>query len=508
MRSGKPPSCAWGGAPVLVALTLWSPPSHAQDAAGSGIRITPTLTLQETVTNNRNLSSTDPQADAITQISPGIQISSPGGRVQGSLTYSANALLYARATGSDTIQNELQANVNAEVVENRGFIAASASVSQQSISAFGTQSGGTGLVNSNSTEVSMLTVTPSWHSPIGDLADLNASLNWSGTHSRASSLGDATGHGGNVGLSGRAGLFGWGLNASRQSTGSSGATPTSTVDQGLASLSFSPDPEVQLSVNAGRQAQDVLTGSRFWTTTTGWSAAWQPTDRTNIALQGGHAYYGRSSAFSLTHRMARSVWSFSDTRDVTSPTGGQPTFRPLTLYDLYYAVCLQQGGDPNSCSQGVLAALAQQGLNPNVVYGGGFLAPTYTFQHAQNLAVSVSGLRDTIGVSAFRNETSPLGAVAAGSDLATVPLVRQQGGTLTVSHRLTPTASLNGSVTLQKTLDAPTQPGNEQRLFLLTWADAVGPNINASLSARRTLFRSDTNPYGESAIIGSISYRF
>ncbi len=495
-----------GAAWIIAALA--APVAQAQDAAAPGLSIQPTFTVQETITTNRDLSSSNAQADAITEVRPGIRISSRAGRVQGTLSYSLRALVYARASNLNTLQNDLNAVMNAELVEKHAFLNASATASQQSISAFGTQSDGTsGLNNTNQTETYTLHVAPTLRGNLGGFADLNAGLNWDASRSASTQTGDSTSRGGQVGMSSRHGLFGWALNASRQVNNFTQGRGT-TTDQAGATLSWFPRYDMQFSVRAGRERSDGLTGAPESNATSGVSAAWQPTERTNLSLQSDRTYYGRSHSYLFTHRMARSVWSYTDTTSVSSPNQ-RGALQPLTLFDLLNNICLAGGGDPASCDASVRAALAQQGLNGDVVVAGGFLNSSLTQTHQQNLAVSYAALRATFTVSIFRTETSALGQVVAGSvDLAQGAPVRQLGISLGVSHRLTASSTLSLTGTQNRTLDTGALAGSRQRTLNLGWSIATGPRSNVALSARHNEFDSATNPYEESAVIGSLTLRF
>ena len=65
-------------------------------AWGQGITVVPSLTIEETLTNNREQSATDRHADLITRVTPGLSFTSRHGALQGSLTYSLNGVLYAQ----------------------------------------------------------------------------------------------------------------------------------------------------------------------------------------------------------------------------------------------------------------------------------------------------------------------------------------------------------------------------------------------------------------------------
>lgn len=495
--------------PLFGAAALFAPLAQAQEAASHGTTVTPSFSAQETLTNNVNLSATDPRWDAITQVSPGVRISSRSGRVQGSLSYTANALAHARDSKSNTIQNALSANGTAEAIENHAYVDASASISQQLISAYGAQSTGTGLVNNNSSEVSTFSLSPSVRGNLAGVADVQGRVTWSATHSAASSAGDTTGMNATLGISGGRSRVGWALNGSRQVSDFNAGRKT-TYDQLVATLSVAPDPSLRLSVNAGREAYDVLAGGRQFDNTYGWGVNWQPDVRTTLSLQSDRHYYGNSHSFRFQHRMKRSIWSYTDTRGVTgNPATQGLASQPLSLYDLLFAQFASLQPDPVLRDQLVRAYLQANGLDPGIPISGGFLSSALMLQRSQTLSVALTGLRDTVTLSGFRTETRQLDTVTpATGDLAGGNTVRQFGYSLGVAHRLTPDSAVNLTTIWLKTPSGVTQAGSDQRTVNLTWTGTLSRRVNGALGARRTLFRSSTAPYNESAVFGSISLRF
>ena len=67
----------------------------------------PRVSVTETITNNARLSSVNQKSDAITEVSPGISISSTGGRIRGSIDYSLTEVLYANNTSGRRSLNSL-----------------------------------------------------------------------------------------------------------------------------------------------------------------------------------------------------------------------------------------------------------------------------------------------------------------------------------------------------------------------------------------------------------------
>jgi len=487
----------------LVGAAAFWPPVYGQQAAGASVSVVPSLSVQQTFTDNVALSTDNRRSESITQISPGISIAGRSGRVQGSLDYSLNALFYARESDRNTLQNALNGVVRAELIDNHAFIDARATISQQTISAFGTQSGNSGLINDNRSEVATLSVSPSLRGNLGGVVDVAATAGWSASHSDSTDAGDTTSLSALLSLGGRQGLFGWGLNATRQVSGYASEQDV-TQDSVIASLSFSPDTELRLTLRGGREATDVQGGTRQSSDTWGWGVDWIPTERTQLSLQSDRRYFGSSHTFTARHRMARSIWSYSDTRGVSGEPGlaGADVLR--AQFNQLYTNCVSSLRDPALCNQLVRQIL---GLDPTVSLG--FLNSARSLQRGQNLSVALSGLRTTVTLSAFRAATSRLDGVVYGEgDLSQVDQVRQLGYSVAVSYRLTPVSSLAFVGARQKTLDAGSQPGNDQRSATLSWSSSLGPRMTTSLALRHTLFESDSNPYNESAIIGSLSLRF
>ncbi len=501
-----PHQLAWLCAALVAPLAHAQTASSAAGVVSSGTTIVPTLSVRETLTTNRDL-SVNGHADSVTQLTSGVRIDSRSGRVQGSLAYSLNALVYARATELSTLQNALDANLRAELVERHVFMDATANVGQQSISAFGTQGRDATSRNANSTEVATISLSPSVRGNLGGFANATAGANWSGSRSDSSNLGDSSSHSVFAALNGGTGLLQWGLNANRQATSFKGGRSTHT-DQLGGSLTYAPRYDLRVTARVGASRSDVLSGTDETKPTTGISLDWQPTDRTNIALAADRAYYGNSRSFSLVHRMARSVWSYIDTSGISGVPDGRQQVRPLTLYDLYFAICTNAGGDAATCDQIVRAQLVQQQANPATVVTLGFLNSSLTAQRSQLLSVSYSALRTTFTLSASRNETRALGVPATSGDLAQGGSVSQQFASLGVSQQLTPGASMNLNLAQQSTAGAGTRNGNKLRSAALGWSLAPGARTTMSLSVRHSRFSGDTGDYTESAVSGSLGLRF
>ncbi|MEI7464344.1 MAG: TIGR03016 family PEP-CTERM system-associated outer membrane protein, partial [Burkholderiales bacterium] len=175
--------------PVVGVIGMASLAAHAQDrAAPSGWFLQPSLSVRQTVTSNAGLvRGSDARADSITDISPGLRLSSRSGRIVGDLDYALHGLLYARRSSLDEVQQSLSAKGTAEAIDNWAYVEGSASISQQSISALGTRSVDRNLANSNRAEVLTYQLAPYVRGTVGSFANYLARWNWTSSNSGGSS---------------------------------------------------------------------------------------------------------------------------------------------------------------------------------------------------------------------------------------------------------------------------------------------------------------------------------
>ncbi|MCD0422557.1 TIGR03016 family PEP-CTERM system-associated outer membrane protein [Rubrivivax sp. JA1024] len=475
-------------------------PAWAQEGP-RGWAVQPSVSLQQTVTNNARLEQ-DGRSDAITQVTPGVRVSGRSGRVQGALDYQLDLIQYARESDRSTTHNRLSADAGAELVDQHLFLDASASISQQTISAFGRQNAGTGLVDSNSTEVATATVSPTFKARLAGLVDVGARATWTTSRAEDSTAGDYTDWDASVDLGARHGLFGWGLAGSRSSSRFQDGGRYIT-DIGVATLSVFPTSRFSLFVRGGRERTDALgTGTRY-SSSSGGGLTWLPTPRTRLTLETDERYFGRSHSVSVSHRFRRVALTYSDTRGVTGDNAD--ALGPLrALYGQIYAACMQQFGNAALCTQVSRLAL---GLDPTVPLT--FLNSAPSLQRAQALSLGFSGVRNSASLVVTSTENRRLGEQQyIGGDLALVPSVRQLALTLGGVHQMTRQTSLGLSASLLKTLDEESQPGTEQRRLELSMTSTLGPRTQGTLAVRRVWFDSETSPYQESAIVGTLNYRF
>lgn len=484
-----------------------APKSTRRFTVGTGLSVT------ETLTDNVFLSATDRRSELITQISPSVSMRSDAGRVQGSLNYSLNGLLYARESRSNAIQHALNASGKAMLVENFAFVDASASVSQQNISAFGAVAPGTGLLSGNQTQVSTWTLSPYVAGRLGGFATYDARLSYSETDSGTSSLGNSSNTLASIrlGSDAKQARLGWSVDGTHQVADFSVGRRTET-DSLVGTLSYSPDYQWRLFARAGREISNLTTLQRQGHETYGAGVTWVPSPRTTFTATGDNHYYGNSHSLRFDHRMARFAWSISDMRSVN--TNQLPSLRGVqtTAFELLYQSLASRFPNPAERTQQALLQLQALGIDPTMPALVGFLTSAATLQRSQNISASYLGLRTNFVVSAFQSWSSRLDTLSGSSDsLSGGGTVRQRGLSASASHQLTPASTLTLSASLTRTPSSASAPGGQgldYRSLLLTWQGQVTRRASLSLSARHVQASSATNPYDESALIARLSLQF
>ena len=505
----------WLGAAALLACAA----AQAQDGGGGSTRSTSLSASVETglsyVVDSRRKGFSG--GEFVASVQPGLRLESRSGRVVGSLSYSPSIAYHSRGYGGDDIQNQLSGNLSAELIERWFYVDAAASITQQTVSAFGVQSAPGSLQdNNNRTEVGTLSVSPYVRGVLGSAVSYEARLNASETNGRRSIASDSSARGGSLSLSSAVSgaLLGWGLQATHQQNDFRAGRQT-TSDRAVASLQFVPDADLILTLRGGQEANDVATASRKTYANWGVGASWRPSPRTRLQADTDDRYFGRSYRVLLEHRLASSSISFSSTRDVnngsdanggfSSSSGGGLSSPRLTLYDVFFAQQASTTPDPVQRDLVVRNFLRAQGLDPNAVVAGGFVNSAVTVQERHQLTLSYAGLRMAGSLQVFLTDTEVIDALARNPRLGPT---RQWGGLANASYRLSPTESvaLTGSRLLTRgngvlagsTLDAVT----------LSYANSLGRRTTLSVGARYSIFDSVSEPYKEAAIFASLNQRF
>lgn len=491
--------------------------SFAQSEEGSGERrgfsIKPSLTVSGTATDNIGLDSGPKDRALIGMVSPGLVVRSTSGVLRGSLDYAMDGLVYYRTSQADRVLHRLQSQVNAALLEGRFLVDVRASVGQQARSAFGAEQSVTPyLSNSNQAQTATLSVTPRLRGTLAGLAAYDFSATGSETRVKDSLLGD--GRSGQVtgnleGLGGAQRMLNWTLSGSVMRAGGNPLTRTAATDSALAGLRYRPNPDVGLSVQAGKERSNLTTTELYTSNTYGLTLDWTPTERTQLNADWRRHHYGNSHALSFTHRMARSSWRYSDSQAVNGPGVVGATERQ-TNYALYDSIFSGIEPDPIQRDLKVRAYLLTMGLSADALANSGFLSGAATLTRSQLGAFSLLGLRSTATLTLSQAKTRRLDPFAdlVPDDLRNGGMVRQRSAAFSLSHRLTPATSVGLTVSEQRSDGTTSNQLTDLKTLLANWNGQVSQRLMYSFSLRHSKFYSDLRAYRESAGTVTLTQQF
>ena len=494
-------------AACAVCAGLAALPVAAQNAGA--LRITPLLDTTLSVVRSTLPVLQGQGDDVVLQVRPGVQVTAGSGRVRGTLDYALNAIHHSRSAPgqgqADSLQNNLTAALNAEVLERWVYVDANAAITQQAISAYAQQSVDGVQTNTNRTEVSRVSIRPYARGNLAGWAVYQLAISADVSHSRGTAVPDSHNTGVNLSLGSQSGgtLLGWSALASQQTTTFSGRA----TDNGRLSVSLlvRPSPELNGALRVGQETTSV--GSVYRQTYNNWGGdlRWTPSVRTTASVSADRRYFGDGYQVLLEHRFPNSSVRFSSNRDANNTANGAGVGQPVTLYQLLYAQLASAYPDPALRDQVVRDTLRTLQLDPNAVVAGGFASGGATVQRRNDLSMTYIGRRTTFTLQAFGSDTQRIDTTTVGVD--TTP-VRQAGLNAIVSYRLTPTSNVNLTGSGLRTRGTATQAGNQLKSVAVSWGTKLSPYLGTSLSARYSAFDGAANSYRESALSASLNLRF
>ena len=153
--------------------------------------------------------------------------------------------------------------------------------------------------------------------------------------------------------------------------------------------------------------------------------------------------------------------------------------------------------------------MKNNGLTRATLAQGGFLTSNVTVQSIQNFSYALLGLRSTLLVSAFRNNSYLLTPVSnVGGNPTNANTLLQTGASINLSHRLTPLSAVSANLAQTRTSGGVGDQHTELKVLTVTWTNRLAERVDLSLSARRSVFDSATDPYNESAVLANLRMWF
>ena len=493
-----------------ISLGLLTVPAIAGDWT-----ITPSISVNETATDNIDQVDKDRTSSLVTDISPGINIAGEGDRAKLRLNYQMHNLFYTDDSSRNNAQNSLNAFGTLEALENWFFIDANAFISQQNLSAYrGSTYSSVDTNNSNNTtETSTYRISPYFKGTLGTSTDYQLRYNLSKTTSDEGSAYDTETRELVARLTGmtRFSKFGWALDGNTQESKFDRGRDTE-ADLVRGTLTYYYDPQFRVSLIAGRESNDYNSLDKESHTIKGAGFEWAPTDRTLLSAIREDRFFGNSDNIKFTHRTAGTAWKYSQTKDAYTSTD-QASGSVGTYYSLFDSLFSSAIPDPAARAAYVNALLLSNGISPNAQMQGGFLTTGVTLQNRKELSFALIGTRNTVTFAASKSDTQAFtGGIGsgwyAGTDFADANSVNQTGASINWSHKLTALSTLTGSIArLESESGGEGTYKTDETLFAINFLTQLGPKTNAGLGARRIEVDGTTN-YTENALTATLSHRF
>lgn len=506
---------ALGVIALAVSALSCGPAARAQEAGqqgdgGRAWRFTPSLSVQQTFTDNYRILP-ERESDAVTQATVGMRLVGAGTRLRGDLDLSLTGLAYARHSEENNIQRYLRGNGSVELLEDRAFIEMNGAITQQQISAFGPATDNPALANDNRTQVTNFTVSPFIRGPLGGSVQYEARYTYGLTRSSQFGAADSSTSGLLLSLQGgdRQRTLGWTVSANSQvSDFSEGEQSESDTLRGT--LSYPVMQSVVLTGIAGVERSDLQSPTKERQSIGGVQLEWVPSERTNLSARFERRYFGDSHAVNFSFRTPRTVWTFSDTRDINLLGGGTGGTGGTTVYDILFLQFASLEPDVQRRDLLVRGFMAANSLNPNATVIPGFLSAAPTLQRRQSLSVALVGKRSNLVLQASQSNTQRVNTATTGinDDLARADNVRQRGFDVTFSHRLTPIASVSTSLSWQRSRGDTDAQSSALKTVTAGYNTQIGARTSLNVGARYTQSTGSVQPYTERAVYGSLGFSF
>lgn len=427
-------------------------PSHSVAAEW---KIETSLDLKETYSDNITLAPRgNEKSDLVTQITPGISLTETGPRLKVNAHYAMQNLFYAEGTSGNTINHMLNANANAELVDNLLFMDGLASISQQNISLSGPQTTDNVNVTGNRTEVKTYSLSPYLLHSFGTVASSELRYSHTGVSTGVGGLSDSQMDRINLRLNSGPAFktLGWGLNYSKQKTtyDNTANILAQNLDNEIVSgnLRYTVMPRFSLTATGGYEKNDYVSiGTKpegsFWSG----GFSWAPSPLTSIDASAGRRFFGNTYSLAASHRTRLTAWSLAYNEDITTSQSQfliPATIDTSSFLNQLWAATIP---DPVARQQIVDAFIQANGLSQSLADSVNYLTNRLFLQKSLRATVAVLGAKNTLLISLFNVSRDPQTAQAldsplfGSSNLALSDKTKQVGGNAIWNLRISPRTS-------------------------------------------------------------------
>ena len=508
-----------------------SPPLGGQGYAGApvspsagqpGWRVTPSVSVRETYTNNANLApSGQEQSSFVTSATAAVGVSGVGARAQLNGSAAVQGVLYAGDYSTNNSSNSFFVNANllgrVEAVEKFFFIEGAVNVSQQYLNPFGPQPASNIGVTNNRYTAAGFRVSPYIRGVFAGGATylLRYDAIWSNLGNNQALPGATSSYAqrwtGRIDSPIR--TFGWSLDAAANNTKFSNQSTAVTNEIVRGYLNYRPDPQLLLYGIGGyewnnyylTQSSDIVYGA---------GGEWRPTERTNVRGNWQHRFFGSEYLAAVTHRNPYTAFDVNASQNISTypqqlfaaPAGGD-------VAALVNAALTTRIPDPVQRAEAVQTFLQTSGLPATLQSPLNYYIQQVFLYEQQTATFTLLGVRNSTAFTLYNRKQE----VISGGTGAALPAPfgalnnnTQRGGAITFSHRLTPLTDMNATATRYQTIaSAPFTGTSTTNSVLLSATRRLSPKTDGFTGVTYTNFNSNiTTDYNAFTVFVGLGHRF
>ncbi|MBV8665083.1 MAG: TIGR03016 family PEP-CTERM system-associated outer membrane protein [Burkholderiaceae bacterium] len=500
--------------PMLMSALAAASVCHAE------LQFTPTVTLNETYTDNVSLASDAlAKSELITEVTPGFTMQDNSARLKLSANYQYNYFDYSDKEVANTNKSTstLMANMKASLVPELFFLDSTASISQQALSAFGPQVADNSYSSVNRAELRSYVLSPYMVDRLGSEAVAQLRYTYSSMNTGASVLGNSHADGVTLDLASGTAFqrLTWDLMVNHQ-------TIQNPVESGISSETASAKadfflvPTFALTGNVGFDKYDyqALPGEdskgNFWLV----GFDWTPSSRTNLQASAGRRYFGSTYNLALRLHSRHTVWSASYNDTVTNTTSQAATPSGINSASLLTQLDSSTITDPGVLQQTVASFLNQTGTPAMLANNLNFYSYSFFRQRSWQAAAAFNGARSTLLLSLVDTEQTSLSAQQADSLLLGVNGLflnqndRQLSGMATWNYKLTTLSNAFLNYTQSRVTALSTDLTTTSKLLLIGVNTQLRHNVRGMIEIRRNEGDAGEGTlahYRENAILATVN---
>jgi uncharacterized protein (PEP-CTERM system associated) len=461
--------------------------------------------VEATLTNNANYGfAANREGDLIFDIFPSVTFSREGARLRVNGTAALNMVGYVNGVQTSRILPQANILANLEAVERLFFIDASLLANQNILNPFLPRTEAASTFNQFTYVQGRL--APYLKGNIGQNINWRILSDNSYTYTTQSDNPLGNGYFGRqlVEIDRTPTPLGLTLRASSDISNVQGQVqPSQTLNTALAILNYSFTPQLTAGLRGGYENTNY-TASETSGPIYGANIAWRPSPVSNLIGYWEQRFYGPSYQFEASHRQRMLASSLSGYRTISTypqlllqipPTGN--------VSGLLDAILIARFPDPVDRATQVQDLINRQALPDSLPAGAFIYSQNANIITSINANFALIGVRNTLAFNMFYLKTELLPDSKIPPTFLVFNNNIQEGAGLTLSHRLTPLTTVNG------TLSGVQTRGFDQNEGLSTKQGLAQFQVNWQLTSRNTLFAGARyqyqKNYGSASAFGDTS---